>query len=84
MEFNYLKVTTLRPFTIKVRGKVNQGVECIAYSPTKTKIKVSSSMMFPLPFLDEEKQMTEMVKDIYSQLLIEEKKYELFYRNIEN
>mgnify|MGYP001197767755 CR=1 FL=1 len=84
MEFNYITITTIRPFTISVRGKVNQGIECIAYSPSKRKIKVTSSMMFTLPLIDEEKQMKEMVKDIYSQLLLEEKKCELFFKGTIN
>ena len=77
MEFSYLKITTMRPFTMKV-----QGMEAIAYTPTKKKIKVTSELIFPMPLLDYDKQTTAMVENCYLQLLVEEKKCELFYNNI--
>tara|TARA_R110000737_G_scaffold352940_1_gene401239 strand:- start:2901 stop:3182 length:282 start_codon:yes stop_codon:yes gene_type:complete len=82
MEFSYLKITTMRPFTMKVQGVDYEGMEAIAYTPTKKKIKVTSELIFPMPLLDYDKQTTAMVENCYLQLLVEEKKCELFYNNI--
>ena len=82
MEFNHVRITTMRPFTTVVQKVKYRGVEAIAYSPKGKKIQVSSELIFPLPLLDEDKQMKELVQDVYVQLLIEEKKFELFYSGI--
>jgi len=83
----HLKVTTIRPFTTtkKVEGKKvsYRGVELIAYTPTKRKVKLESNLVFELPLIDEEKQTQALVKDVYEQLLVEDKKLELFYKDIE-
>ena len=88
MELNYLKVTTIRPFTTikKVEGKnvSYRGMEAIAYTPTNRKVKLESNLVFELPLLDDEKQTEALVKDVYEQLIVEDKKLELFYKNIKN
>lgn len=88
MELNHLKVTTIRPFTTtkKVEGKKvsYRGMEVIAYTPTKRKIKLESNLVFELPLVDDEKQTEALVRDIYEQLLVEDKKLELFYKDIDN
>ena len=88
MELNYLKVTTIRPFTTmkKVEGKKvsYRGMEVVAYTPTNRKVKLESNLVFELPLLDDEKQTEALVKDVYEQLIVEDKKLELFYKNIKN
>tara|TARA_R110002049_G_scaffold53852_4_gene150272 strand:- start:4105 stop:4377 length:273 start_codon:yes stop_codon:yes gene_type:complete len=80
--FKHIKVTTIRPYSTKVRGVWHEGIQCAARGPRNKKIRVSSSMIFPKPLLDSTKQTEEMVKDIYSQLAVKEKEYELFYKGI--
>jgi len=86
MVTNHLKITTIRPFTTikKVEGKKvsYRGVELVAYTPTNRKVKLESNLVFELPLIDEEKQTQALVKDVYEQLLVEDKKLELFYKNI--
>lgn len=88
MELNYLRVTTMRPFTTikKVEGKKvsYRGMEVIAYTPTNRKVKLESNLVFELPLLDSTKQTEALVKDVYEQLIVEDKKLELFYKNIKN
>jgi hypothetical protein len=86
MELNHLRVTTIRPFTTtkKVEGKKvsYRGMEVIAYTPTNRKIKRESNLVFELPLLDSTKQTEELVRDVIEQLIVEDKKLELFYKNI--
>jgi len=88
MQLNHIKVTTIRPFTTikKVDGKKvsYMGMEIVAYTPTKRKFILESNLVFELPLLDETKQTQALVKDVYEQLLVEDKKLELFYKNIKN
>ncbi len=88
LNLNYLKVTTIRPFTTikKVEGKkvTYQGMELIAYTPTKSKVKLESNLVFELPLIDDEKQTQALVKDVYEQLLVEEKKLDLFYKEMKD
>ena len=72
----------MRPFTLKVQGVAYEGMEAIAYTPANKKIKVTSELIFPIPLLDYDKQTTAMVENCYLQLLVEEKKCELFYNKI--
>ena len=86
MELNYIKITTSRPFNTIVRidgEKVNhRGMEAIGRTPSGAKKKYVSTMLFTLPLEDDEKQTEALVKDVYEQILLEEKKLELFYKNI--
>lgn len=88
MVTNHLKITTIRPFTTtkKVEGKKvsYRGVELVAYTPTNRKVKLESNLVFELPLIDEEKQTQALVKDVYEQLLVEDKKLDLFYKNIKS
>lgn len=88
MNTNNLKVTTIRPFTTtkKVEGKkvLYRGMELIAYTPTNRKVKLESNLVFELPLIDDEKQTQALVKDVFEQLLVEDKKLDLFYKNIKS
>mgnify|MGYP001292844168 CR=1 FL=1 len=88
MVTNNLRVTTIRPFTTtkKVEGKKvsYRGIELIAYTPTNNKIKLESNLVFELPLVDDDKQTEALVKDVYEQLLVEDKKLDLFYKQIKN
>lgn len=86
MKLDYLEVTTIRPIfynRLLNKKRVNfQGVEIIAKTPTGSKINVVSETLFTMPLLDYDKQMSELVKSAYSALILEHKKLELFYKNI--
>jgi hypothetical protein len=83
MNIKHLRITTIRPFTQsrKVEGKKvsYRGMEIIAYTPTNTKVKFISEMMFELPLLNEEEQTKALVEDVSGQVLIKEKQLDKIY-----
>jgi hypothetical protein len=86
MEIKHLEITTVRPFTQakhEVDGKVNyKGFEVIAYTPTKRKVKFTSTLMYALPLVNAKKQNKAMVEDVYSQVIVKEKALQKFYDGI--
>ncbi len=88
MQLEHLKVSTIRPFTTvrNVDGKkvTYQGIELKARTPKGKKITIESDKLFELPLLNDKAQTEELVKSCYEQLLVEEKKLDLFYKGVEN
>lgn len=88
MNIKHLRITTIRPFTQSKTvdsKKVNyRGMEVIAYTPTNTKVKFTSDMMFELPLLNEEEQTKALVEDVSGQVLIREKELDKFYNGVIN
>ena len=89
MKLVHLKVTCVRDFKIT---KVNEegikihylGMELIGRKPNGSKLKIESGLLFELPLLDKKAQGQALLKDLEQLLVIEEKKQELFYKNIKD
>ena len=88
MEIKHLRITTIRPFTqsksVDGKKKSYRGMEVIAYTPTNSKIKFTSDMVFELPLINGEEQTKALMEDVSGQILIREKELDKFYSGIIN
>jgi hypothetical protein len=88
MEIKHLRITTIRPFTqakrVEGRKKYYKGMEVIAYTPTNTKIKFVSDMMFELPLINNTEQTKALMEDVSGQIIVREKELDKFYKGVNN
>jgi len=89
MKLVHLKVTCVRDFQISKRNEKGEkvqylGMELIGRKPNGSKLKIESGMLFELPLLNKKAQGQALLKDLEQLLIIEEKKQELFYKNIKD
>jgi len=89
MEIKHLKVTTVRPFSIFKTNELGKKIQHIGYEligryRTGKKLKLETDMLMTLPFINEEAQRRALLENLRQILVIEDKKQELFYKNIQD
>ena len=89
MKLVHLEVTCVRDFQIFKRNEKGDkvqylGMELIGRKPNGSKLKIESGMLFELPLLNKKEQGKALLQNLEQLLIIEEKKQELFYKNIKN